>query len=57
MATKSIYKNLRLKDKSLCRSLVAALENSEKKSAIEVSYSKSVRDVKEPELIQKILRG
>lgn len=42
MATKSILKNITIKDQKAANALVSALENASKKSAIEVTYSKSV---------------
>ena len=45
MATKSIYKDVRITDKALCRQLVSALENAEKKSSKDVEMSKKVSKV------------
>lgn len=46
MATKSIYKDVRIKDPSLCRRLVSALENAKSDKGKEVVFSKRVTTVK-----------
>lgn len=46
VATKSITKNVDIRDKKLCRTFVDALENAEKKHAKEVSLSRSFKEVK-----------
>jgi len=46
MATKSIYKNIVIKDARLSKSLVSALENSHKKTRKNVKLSKSCREIK-----------
>ena len=46
MATKSIYKDVRIKDIDLCRKFVSALENSQNKSSKQVVISKRVTTVK-----------
>ena len=46
MATKSIYKNIVIKDARLSKSLVSALENSHKKTRKDVKLSKSCREIK-----------
>lgn len=43
MATKSILKNITIKDKATTRSLVNALENAGEKQAKEVEFSRGVR--------------
>lgn len=50
MATKSIYKDVRITDKALCRQLVSALENAEKKHGKDVEMSKKVSNVSIDEL-------
>ena len=45
MATKSVYKEIRVKDKKFCRSIVSALENAQRKRGNEVVLSKSVRTI------------
>lgn len=46
MATNSIYKEMRVKDRKYCRNFVAALENAEKKSSKDVVVSKLVKEIK-----------
>lgn len=46
MATKSITKNIDIKDKKLCKRFVAALEHAEKKQSKEVSLSRSFTELK-----------
>ena len=46
MATKSIYKNVSLKNKTLTRGLILALENAMNKQEKEVQISKSVKEIK-----------
>lgn len=50
MATKSIYKDVRIADKALCRQLVSALENAENKHSKEVKMSKKVSNISLDEL-------
>ncbi|MDD2300916.1 MAG: hypothetical protein PHS04_19735 [Tissierellia bacterium] len=45
MATKSIFKNVVIKDKRLSKNLVSALENAQKKSSKGVQLSKSYREI------------
>ncbi len=45
MATKSISKDIVIKNKVLCRGLVKALESAQKKTGRDVVYSKKVREV------------
>ena len=56
MATKSIYKAIRVKDPSLCRRLVSALENAKSDRGKEVIFSKRVTTVK-GEDINKMFSG
>ena len=53
MATKSILKNVVIKDKKSCSSLVNALESAKGKRAKEVIYSRSVRTA-DDEMIKKM---
>ncbi len=46
MATKSILKNITIRDKYLGRNLVVALENAEKKSVKQVYPSKMCQTIK-----------
>jgi len=46
MATKSMLKNVSIKDKQLARGLVAALENAEKKGSKDVVLRKRLDVVK-----------
>lgn len=46
MATKSIYKDIRIKDPVLCRNFVSALELSKKKKGKEIILSKRVTTIK-----------
>lgn len=55
MSTKSILKNIDIKDKKLGKSLVIALENAAKKHAKDVQLSRSYEDVKGDKL--KIILG
>lgn len=50
MATKSIYKDVRIADKALCRQLVSALENAENKHSKDVEMSKKVSNISLDEL-------
>ena len=45
MATKSIYKEVRVTNKTMCKKLLAALENAERKGAKKVVMSKNVQNV------------
>lgn len=56
MATKSVYKQVRIRDKSLTKRLVVALEESQYKATKPVTYSKSVREVKDPDVIKSIFK-
>lgn len=46
MATKSILKNVDIKDKHLARSLISALENASKKKSKDISLSRTYSDVR-----------
>lgn len=46
MATKSIAKNVNIKDRILSRNLVSALENAQNKVAKEVSMARTFSEVK-----------
>lgn len=46
MATKSIYKNIKIKDRYMCRNLVSALENAHAKRSAPVDFQRSVSDVR-----------
>lgn len=50
MATKSILKNIDIKDKNMCRLLVNALENAQEKKSVEVKMSKPVWEVKRDDI-------
>lgn len=54
MATKSILKNIDIRDKALGKSLVVALENAKGKKSKKVVLSKACREVQGEE-IKKIL--
>lgn len=53
MATKSILKNIALKDKKSVTTLVDALINAKNKSSKKVDFSRSVRTA-DDDMIQKI---
>ncbi len=50
MATKSITKNINIKDRTGARNLASALENSKNKGHKTVDMSKASRDVKGEEI-------
>ncbi|MBQ2663787.1 MAG: hypothetical protein IJG16_06525 [Clostridia bacterium] len=50
MATKSIYKNISVKNRSFCRTLVSALENAQKKKAKDVQLSRTFSEVKNEDI-------
>lgn len=52
MATKSIYKNVNLKNKTLTRGLILALENAMDKQEKEVQISKSVKEIKKNDIMR-----
>ena len=52
MATKSITKNINIKDKRSARNLAAALENSKNKGHKVVNVSKITRDIKGEEIFK-----
>ena len=53
MATKSILKNITIKEKVTSRSLINALENADKKKTKNFTFSRGVR-VADKELIKKL---
>lgn len=53
MATKSILKNITIKEKTTSRSLINALENADKKKVKDIEFSRGVRTA-DKELIQKL---
>lgn len=55
MATKSILKNVDIKDKKLSKSLVVALENAAGKRSIDVQLSRTYEDVR-GEKLRSILK-
>lgn len=50
MATKSIYKNIAIKDRHLARGLIRALENAEKKTSREIVISKKHHSASDEEI-------
>lgn len=56
MATKSIFKDVRIKSKNSCQKLLSALERTRSSKPIEVIYSKSVATV-EGEKIKEIFKS
>ncbi|MDD3268468.1 MAG: hypothetical protein PHX14_04040 [Syntrophomonadaceae bacterium] len=50
MATKSIYKNVVIKNKQLSKNLASALENSQNKSSKHIQLSKSCSEVKKGQI-------
>lgn len=54
MATKSILKNVVIRDKNVCRSLVSALENAQNKRSKDVRLKKKCTDLKNPDEIRTI---
>ena len=50
MATKSILKNIVIKDKKSCRSLINALENAKGKTRKEVVFSRGYRTATEDDI-------
>ncbi|ADZ83601.1 hypothetical protein [Cellulosilyticum lentocellum] len=50
MATKSIYKNVTIKNRTLSHALVRALENASGKQSKEVRLSKECRELKKDEI-------
>ena len=55
MATSSIFQTVYMKDRKKIARFVAALEKSKQSKAKEVSYSRPVEYVSEPETIRKML--
>ena len=56
MATKSILKNITVKNKPTCRSLLSALEHANNKSEKKVTFSRPVRTA-DKELIKVMFSG
>ena len=52
MATKSIYKNVSIKSRSLARGLISALENAQNKKKKEVVLSKSLQSVSKDKIAE-----
>lgn len=50
MATKSILKEVRFKDKQLCHGFASALENAQGKRSKDVVFSRTISDVKKDEV-------
>lgn len=46
MATKSIIKNIDIRDRKLCRTFVSALENAQGKKGKDVTLSRSFTEVR-----------
>ena len=54
MATQSIFSNVKIKNRTMSKNFVDALENAEGKSAKEVIPSKNCETIKDKEAILKI---
>lgn len=52
MATKSISKNIVIRDKKLCRNLISALENAEGKSSKHVELKRQIKTASETEILK-----
>lgn len=50
MATKSIYNNVNVKDKNLCKSLILALENAQGKVSKPIVMTKKVRSIEKEKI-------
>lgn len=50
MATKSILKDIEIKDKKLAKSFIMALEHAEKKSGKKVEYNQKVIDIRKDQI-------
>ena len=50
MATKSIYKNISVKNKDFGRALISALENAHKKQAKDVQISRSFSEASKAQI-------
>lgn len=50
MATKSIYKNIVIRNKQLSKNLVSALENAQNISSTNVQPSKTYREIKKEQI-------
>jgi len=57
MATKSILKTVRIKDKNLARNLVNALEHASEKTAKDVRFSKMCEEVKGEQIKEMFKEG
>ena len=51
MATSSIFNNIKVTDKRLCKSLVKALEDAKEVRCKEVVFSKSVKELNADQII------
>ncbi len=51
MATKSVLKDVDIRDKDMGRLLVEALENAENKSSKEVIFSKKVNEIDKSQIV------
>ena len=56
MATKSIYKEIRIKDKLFCKTFVSALENAQNKKGKEVTLKRRVDEVRDIEELTKMFK-
>ena len=54
MATKSIYKEIRIKDPIVARNFIRALEKAKNKQSTDIVMSKKVHDIRDPEEVSKI---
>lgn len=52
MATKSISKNIVIKDRKLCHNLVSALENAAGKSSKQVELKRQLKTANETEILK-----
>lgn len=50
MATRSIYKNVSIKDGKLGKKLISALENAQKFQGKEVTYSKKHKEIRKDQI-------
>lgn len=50
MATRSIYKNVSIKDGKLGKKLILALENAQKFQGKEVTYSKKHKEIRKDQI-------
>jgi len=56
MATKSILKNIDIRNKSLCRNLLNALEHAEGKKSKEVKLNKPYAEIKKEQIKELFYR-